>query len=219
MKLPEDVRSRARLRPGGPLRERVHPVVLAGLVVLWLLLWGDVSIANVLSGLLLALLVTVVLPLPPVELGVRLRPLRLVAFAARFVLDLVRASGQVAWLALRPGSQPQNSVVGVPLHSDSDLFTAMTAQVTSLVPGSVIVEVVPPTTTERGWEHGWMYVHALGAGTAAERERARRRVALAERAVVRTFAAPAAVAAYEERCRADGTDRRCQAPDPVETTP
>ncbi|WP_432519561.1 Na+/H+ antiporter subunit E [Kineococcus sp. SYSU DK006] len=184
------------------LRERVSLPVLLWLVVLWLLLWGDVSWANVLSGLALALLVTVVLPMPRVDLAVRVRPLRIARLLARFAVDLVRASAQVAWLACRPGRQPRNSVVRVPLHSGSDLFVAMTAEVVSLVPGSLILEIGAPSAREG---QGVLYVHALGAGDERARERTRREVLLTERRIVRTFATTAALAAYEQRCRADGT--------------
>ncbi|GAA0306015.1 Na+/H+ antiporter subunit E [Kineococcus aurantiacus] len=188
------------------LRERVSPPLLVWLVVLWLLLWGDVSWANVVSGTVLALLVTVVLPMPKVTFGVRLRPLRIVALLARFVVDLFAASAQVAWLAVRPGRQPRNSVVKVPLHSGSDLFVTMTAELVSLVPGSVIVELGAPSL--QGGQ-GSIYVHALGVDTEEGRQRIRREVLLTERRVLRTFATPQVYAQYLDRCRADGSDSLC----------
>nr|WP_281373076.1 Na+/H+ antiporter subunit E [Kineococcus aurantiacus] len=188
------------------MRERVSPPLLVWLVVLWLLLWGDVSWANVVSGTVLALLVTVVLPMPKVTFGVRLRPLRIVALLARFVVDLFAASAQVAWLAVRPGRQPRNSVVKVPLHSGSDLFVTMTAELVSLVPGSVIVELGAPSL--QGGQ-GSIYVHALGVDTEEGRQRIRREVLLTERRVLRTFATPQVYAQYLDRCRADGSDSLC----------
>ncbi|WP_380159608.1 Na+/H+ antiporter subunit E [Kineococcus sp. R86509] len=189
------------------LRERVSLPILVWLVVLWLLLWGDVSWANVISGTLLGLLVTVVLPLPRVRFGMRIRPLRIVALFARFLVDLVAASGQVAWLAVRPGRQPRNSVVRVPLHSGSDLFVAMTAELVSLVPGSVVVEIGAPSA--QGGQ-GSIYIHALGVTGEEGRERIRREVLLTERRIMTTFAEPAAYAEYLDRCRADGSAALCE---------
>jgi multicomponent Na+:H+ antiporter subunit E len=188
------------------LGRRVSLPMLVWLVVLWLLLWGDVSWANVVSGTLLGVLITVVLPLPRVRFGVRIRPLRIVALFGRFLHDLVAASAQVAWLAVRPGRQPRNSVVRVPLHSGSDLFVAMTAELVSLVPGSVIVEIGAPSA--RGG-HGSLYVHALGVASAAGRDRIRREILLTERRIMRTFAEPEAYAEYLDRCRADGSAALC----------
>lgn len=51
--------------------------VVCWLVLVWQLLWGDVSAANVLSGLVVALVITVLLPLPPVPIEGRLHPLSL----------------------------------------------------------------------------------------------------------------------------------------------
>ena len=188
------------------LRERVNLPILVWLVVLWLLLWGDVSWANVISGTLLGLLVTIVLPLPHVRFGVRIRPLRILALFARFLVDLFAASGQVAWLAVRPGRQPRNSVVRVPLHSGSDLFVAMTAELVSLVPGSVVVELGAPSA--RGGQ-GSIYIHALGVSGEEGRERIRREVLLTERRIMKTFAEPRAYAEYLDRCRADGSAALC----------
>ena len=187
------------------LRERISVPMLVWLVVLWLLLWGDLSWANVISGTLVGLLVTVVLPLPALRFGIRLRPVRIVVLLARFLLDLVRSSFHVARLAVRPGRQPRNSVVRVPLHSDSDLFVTMTAELTSLVPGSIIVEIGTPS--RQG--HGSLFIHALGAETPEDRERIRRDTLLLERRIMRTFATRAALAEYEEHCIADGTAATC----------
>lgn len=189
------------------LRERVSLPMLVWLVVLWLLLWGDVSWANIISGTLLGLLVMIVLPLPMVSFGVRIRPVRLVALLLRFFLDLFAASAQVAWLAVKPGQQPHNSVIGVPLHSGSDLFVSLTAEMVSLVPGSVIVEIGAPSATGG---QGSLYIHALGVADAEGRERIRREVLLTERRIMRTLAAPKAYAEYLDRCRADGSDALCE---------
>ncbi|WP_432564971.1 Na+/H+ antiporter subunit E [Kineococcus sp. SYSU DK003] len=189
------------------LRERVSVPMLAWLAVLWLLLWGDVSWANVLSGLALGLLVTLVLPLPMVSFGIRIRPLRILALFARFIADLFAASAQVAWLAVRPGQQPRNSVIGVPLHSGSDLFVSMTAEMVSLVPGSVVVELGAPSA--RGGQ-GFIFIHALGVHTPQDREASRRKVLLIERRIMRTFATPDAYAEYLDRCRSDGSDTLCE---------
>jgi multicomponent Na+:H+ antiporter subunit E len=43
--------------------------VLCWLIMVWMLLWGTVSAANILSGLAIALLITVLLPLPVVTIS------------------------------------------------------------------------------------------------------------------------------------------------------
>ncbi|MFB9377170.1 Na+/H+ antiporter subunit E [Kineococcus gynurae] len=205
----DEVRLRARLRPAIPWRERISIPVLVWLVLLWQMLWGDLSVANTLSGLALGLLVMIVLPLPRVTFGIRFRPLRILALLGHFVVDLVAASAQVAWLAVRPGRQPRNAVVRIPLHSESDLFVAMTAELTSLVPGSLIIEIGTPSANGQGS----LYVHALGVDTPEGRQDVRRTVLTLERRIMRTFAEPAALAEYERRAAADGSAAVCDAPE------
>ncbi|WP_308123284.1 Na+/H+ antiporter subunit E [Modestobacter marinus] len=122
-------------------RMRAHLPLLAWLVLVWMLLWGTRSWANLLSGLLVATLLMTVLPLPPVEGGNRLRPIALLGFLGRFALDLVTSAGQVAWQALRPGPPRCGAIVRVPLRTDSELLLTMVAEAVSLVPGSLVVDL------------------------------------------------------------------------------
>jgi multicomponent Na+:H+ antiporter subunit E len=119
----------------------VHLPVLAWLVLVWVLLWGSWSWANVLSGSVVALAVSLLLPLPPVAGGVRPRPVPLLAFLAWFLGDLLVSAVQVAWQALRPGRPPSSAVVSVQLRTDSDLLLTMLAQTLSLVPGSLVLDL------------------------------------------------------------------------------
>jgi multicomponent Na+:H+ antiporter subunit E len=134
---------------------RVRLLPIAWLTLVWVLLWGTFSIANTLSGIALALVVTTVLPLPTVRLGGRLHLGAALAFALRFAVDLVRASWDVALLALRPGPAPASSIVAVRLRTGSELHLALTAQAVSLTPGSLVVELDP-------WR-SIIYAHVLDA--------------------------------------------------------
>ncbi|MCW2811743.1 MAG: Na+/H+ antiporter subunit, partial [Friedmanniella sp.] len=57
------------------LRGRVRPTALVVLTGTWLLLWGHLSLFLVLTGLAVAVLTTLVFPLPSVDLHGRFRPL------------------------------------------------------------------------------------------------------------------------------------------------
>ena len=118
---------------------RVGPVL--GLTVLWLLLWGDVTPLLVVGGLIVAALVVVVFPFPQGQWEGVLRPWPFVVLVARFVADLVVASLQVAWLALRPRPLGPSAVVEVQLHTRSELLLVLTAELISLVPGTLLIEL------------------------------------------------------------------------------
>ncbi|WP_150306863.1 Na+/H+ antiporter subunit E [Planctomonas psychrotolerans] len=153
--------------------------LLIWLVVLWILLWGHITVVSVLSGIVLALGITRVFYLPPVELSGRFNVYWAAVFVVRFLLDLVRASFLVAWQAIDPRGIPTSAVLLVQLHTRSDFIMTLTAEAISLVPGSIVVEV------DR--EHSRLYVHSLGVKDDAEVEQARRIILAAEERLVRAL--------------------------------
>lgn len=162
-----------------PRRRRIRPTPLIGLTVVWVLLWGTLSWANVLSGMVLAATVLIVFPLPPLLIDVHIRPLALVTLIARFLADLVVASVKVAAQAVGVVSMEGSSVIVIPLHCTDLLAQTMIAEMVSLVPGTVVVELDS--------EAAWMALHVLGANTAERADAARADVRALERRVLRAL--------------------------------
>ena len=52
----------------------LQPWALVWLTVLWVALWGDVSIANVVAGIVVGTVVCLAFPLPPLRMHLRIRP-------------------------------------------------------------------------------------------------------------------------------------------------
>ncbi|QTE29338.1 Na+/H+ antiporter subunit E [Pengzhenrongella sicca] len=165
---------------------RIQWLTVAWLTLAWVLLWGDLSVGNVLAGALLGLVVTVVFPLPAIASGMTLHPLGFVRLVAHFARDLVVASVQVSVQAFRR-RPPVSAVIGVRLRSSSDLYLTLTAELCSLVPGSIVVEAHRLTST--------LYLHVLDVDTAGGVEAARRSVLDQEERVLRALASPAQLAA------------------------
>lgn len=117
-----------------------HVPLLIALVALWMLLWGAVSWLNLVTGLVLALLVTRVFYLPPVELSGRFNPFWMMVFLAHFLGELVVASFQVALQAFDPRGVSRNSMIAVQLRTKSDFLMTGTALALTLMPGSLVVE-------------------------------------------------------------------------------
>jgi multicomponent Na+:H+ antiporter subunit E len=115
--------------------------LLVGLVILWMLLWGSLSLLNLVTGIVLALLVTRVFYLPPVELSGRFNIGWAAVFLVRFLGQLSYASFQVAFQALRPRGISHSSIIAVQLATRSDFVLTLTAIALSLVPGSLVAEV------------------------------------------------------------------------------
>lgn len=135
------------------MRRRSQWVEIVWLAAVWVLLWGRLSWGNVLAGLVLGVVVTWGLRMVPVDFHGRVHPWRLLVLLARFAVDVVRASVEVALIALTPGYTPRGAVIGVQLRSHSDLYLTLTAELVSLVPGSLVVEAHRLT--------GMLYLHVL----------------------------------------------------------
>ncbi|MFI5841498.1 Na+/H+ antiporter subunit E [Catenuloplanes sp. NPDC051500] len=140
-------------------------VAVLGMVAVWLLLWGNAGPWTIVGGVVVAVLALIVFPLPLVPFGGRISPAGVVLFAGCFLRDLVLASAQVAWLAIRPGPPPASAIIAVPLRASSDLHITLTASALSLIPGSLVVEA------DRN--RAILYVHVIGVRTVADVERAR----------------------------------------------
>lgn len=155
-------------------------VWLLGSVLIWCLLWGGFTLQDVLGGAVVALLVFLAFPMPPTGQELTVRPVALLVFLARFLGDLVVSAVEVAWYAVRPAPQPPSSVVAVTLASRSDFFLTMTGVLTTLIPGSVVVEAQRAT--------GTLFLHVIGAGTPEAVDRARQRVREQEERLLRAVA-------------------------------
>jgi multicomponent Na+:H+ antiporter subunit E len=156
--------------------------LLVWLVLVWILLWGTWSWGNLIDGVLVALVVTTVLPLPPVMGGSRFRPLGALLYFGRFLVDVVLSGAQVAWRTLAPGGPPQGAIVQVQLRADSDLLLTMVAETISLVPGSLVLDL------DR--ERRLISVHLLHVTDRADVDRQKAAVLATEDRVVRAFGGP-----------------------------
>jgi multicomponent Na+:H+ antiporter subunit E len=146
-------RQRWQRRWREPVGWRRQAPLLVSLMLLWMLLWDDISWGNVVNGAVVALVVTQVFYLPPAELSGRLNPYWVLVFLGHFAVDLVRSSLQVATLAVRPAYAPRNGVIAVDLRTSSDLLMTLTGHALTLVPGTLIVDVDRLNTV--------LYVHVL----------------------------------------------------------
>lgn len=152
------------------------PLIL-WLVVVWGALWGDWSPGNLVFGLLLALLVTRTLVLPPVRLSGRFNVVHFVLFVVTFIWQVARASIHVFRVALTQGPRVHNAVLGVALRQNNDLLMTAVGHTMALIPGSLVVEV------DRG--NGILYFHVLDIATAEQAEAFKRSVLDAEAAWIR----------------------------------
>ncbi len=113
-------------------------LAIVWLTVLWLVLWRDVSAANLLSGLALAALVSLWIP---TESQHRMRPLRLLGFVGYFLRSLIEANFVLAREVVTPTNHIHTGIIAVPLPGCSDFVVTVVANATSLTPGTLTLEV------------------------------------------------------------------------------
>jgi multicomponent Na+:H+ antiporter subunit E len=153
--------------------------VLCWLVLVWILLWGTFSAANVLSGLAIALVITLLLPLPAVPVEGRVHPLSLLRLIVTVGYYLVLSSVQVAFLAVKPGPPPLSAVLRAHLAIKSDLVLALAVNIFNLIPGSIVLEI--------DQARRMLYMHVIDVGNDRAVERFYRQVTVVERLLVASF--------------------------------
>ncbi|AFU05880.1 Na(+)/H(+) antiporter subunit E [Nocardia brasiliensis NBRC 14402] len=115
--------------------------VLSWLTVVWIALWGDLSVANLLAGIAVGALIMVALPLPRVPVGGRLHPLSLLQLVFVASYYAIESSVQVAWFAIRPAAPPVSGVLRVYLSTKSDLVLVLCVDLLNLIPGTMVLEI------------------------------------------------------------------------------
>lgn len=162
---------------------RLPPV--AGLTLVWVALWGVLSPKIVLGGVLVAVAIVVLFPLPLLDrLPVRPWPvLRLVGF---LLVDLVLSGIVVAGQTLRHGPRARSGIIAVPMLTRSGRVATMIAGGLALTPRSFVLQI------DR--RRGVWYVYALGVTSSAEVEQVREQVLTLQRRVIAAFGHPDEVA-------------------------
>lgn len=185
------------------LRRRLGKVqipVALGMTVVWMLLLDGFqlrpeSLGLLVLGFLVSVAIMVVFPLPPIKPGFRLWPFQAVRMLVYIALKMFVASFQVTAQVIRPGTV-RSSVIAVKMRTGSDLMLVSTAIVTSVIPGSVIVEV--------GQAERELFVHVLGADDDEAVRTAEKDVHALEERIVRALGTRADIAELEEALASGG---------------
>jgi multicomponent Na+:H+ antiporter subunit E len=128
---------------------------LLWLTALWVVLWRDLSWANVLSGMVVAAAVEVAQP-PTVGRRARhgVRVPALLSLIGYFTWKLVEANIVMAREVVTPRNRIEAGVIEVALPPTSDLIVTLVANAVSLTPGTLTLEVRQLATPT-------LYVHVL----------------------------------------------------------
>ena len=136
------------------MRHRV--VLMVWLVAVWVALWRDVSIANVVSGVLVAAAVMWFFP-PERRTALTVDVLALGRFGATVFWSIVRANIVVAWEVLTPSNRINEGVVAVELASSHPVAITLVSHAIGLAPGTMVIDV----DKGEGDQPSLLFVHVL----------------------------------------------------------
>lgn len=128
-------------------------VIVVWLTLVWVTLWESLTWANVSGGLLVAVAVLYLLPPREVRTSVGFRPLAALKLFSYFLWELVEASWQVVWEIITPEDRTRPAVVSVQTRSTVPGHITAVANMISLTPGTLSLEVDHDTRT--------IYIHVL----------------------------------------------------------
>jgi multicomponent Na+:H+ antiporter subunit E len=160
----------------------------AWLTFVWMALWGEFTLANLVGGVLISTLLLVVFPGVGPRPGATFRPLQALKFFGYFLVKLVEANAVVAWEVLTPNNESvHEGIVAVPVTGASDAVITLLANAISLTPGTLTLEVHddPPM----------LFVHVLHLRSI---EQTRAEVHRLEGLALAAFGDEAALRAHEE---------------------
>lgn len=133
-------------------------LIMSALTAAWCALWGNVSIANLASGLVLAGAVTSVGLANPANGGIR--PIPLLHFLGVVAVDLVKSTFSVAHEILTPTDYTDESIIEVPLSREGREHLQLLVVAITLTPGTAVVDADP--------DKGLLYLHLLHDSRRAE---------------------------------------------------
>lgn len=171
---------------------------LAWLIVLWMLLWAQFTVLSFLTGLVVAIFVTRVFRLPTVELSGRVNLWYGALFVVQFLFAILRGALSVTAQVFDFRRQPGTAIVAVPLRYADDLVMTHVAVVSSLIPGSLVVEA------DR--DRGILYLHVIGVRSEEDVEKQRQGVLGWEKRIVRALGNPTQYRALKADERAGRID-------------
>ena len=161
-------------------KRRFRPLFIIWLTVMWIMLMGELSWANVVGGFLVGAAIVVLLPLPAMPISnLSVHWGALVLLILNWLRDLAVASVKVAWLALRPQDPPKTAILNVPMRVQNDLVLSFATVLYNLQPGGSVTDI---DIANRMWT-----VHVLDADSPDAIENEINNVAELERNLIRVF--------------------------------
>jgi multicomponent Na+:H+ antiporter subunit E len=128
-------------------------LTVAALVFVWCALWGEASVANLASGLLVAVAIVASGVGTGSPGSIRVGPL--LRFAGLVAIDLASSTVSVAREVLTPTDRTDEAIIAVDLPRETRMHLLMMIVAVTVTPGTAVVDADADT--------GTLYLHLLHA--------------------------------------------------------
>lgn len=169
------------------LRWRLQWRAILALTTFWVILWGNYSLVDIAVGIAVSWLVMVTFSLPPIRYHGRPRPLGVLRLVVTTLRDLAVASWRLTLSAFTPRIDFHPAVIRVRLRSNQDLYQVETAELISIVPGSIVIDARRSNRT--------LYLHLVDVTGPDGVERAHHEALEVERRVLEAIGSTSELAA------------------------
>lgn len=152
-------------------------------VLLWIGLWADLSVANLVSGLAVAIVVILLaerIAAPARQGRARISPIGLLVFVFHVLWSLIKSNLFLAWEIVTPTNTIATGIVEVPLRAPSPAIAMAVSNVVTLTPGTVTLGVADDSSSL-----------TIGVLHLSDPDAVRRGVQHTERLAIRAFGTPA----------------------------
>ena len=143
---------------------------LVGVTLMWVLAWGSLTVANVVGGLAVAVLLLLVSPDSVLSSGrVAFRPVAVLRFVAFATVQIVKSNVVLVGSVVARRSRLHTGVMEVPLPECSDEMLTIITNVIALTPGTSPLHLTRRPTV--------LYIHVLDMRDVASTRRDVQRLA------------------------------------------
>lgn len=170
--------SKARAKVAAKRPPRISILLFLFTLIIWVMLWGEVTFANVLSGILVATLLNLAMPIPP-NSALDINFGGMVRLFGSWTIDFVKASISVSWLAIRRADPPPTAIIKVPMRTNDDISLTTAMALINLQPGGIIVDIDKREKT--------LTMHILDASSTGKVAEQINQLTRIERRVIRAF--------------------------------
>ncbi|MGK8361608.1 Na+/H+ antiporter subunit E [Corynebacterium amycolatum] len=168
----------ARAKVAAKRPPRISILLFLFTLIIWVMLWGEVTFANVLSGILVATLLNLAMPIPP-NSALDINFGGMVRLFGSWTIDFVKASISVSWLAIRRADPPPTAIIKVPMRTNDDISLTTAMALINLQPGGIIVDIDKREKT--------LTMHILDASSTGKVAEQINQLTRIERRVIRAF--------------------------------